>query len=88
MDPLGVQDADPRRAGMLETADRREARPDKAGTDVVGEPNRRAAHGQHEKLSASTCGWKTRPDKAGTSVIGDPDRGWAKHGQNGNPRGR
>ena len=54
MGPLGVQDADPRRAGMLETAGRLEA----------------------------------RPDKAGTGVIGEPDRGWAKHGQNGKPRGR
>ncbi len=40
MDPLGVQAADPRRAGMLETADRLEARPDKVETGVIGDPDR------------------------------------------------
>jgi hypothetical protein len=40
MDPLGVQAADPRRAGMLETADRLEARPDKVETGVIGGPDR------------------------------------------------
>ena len=54
MDPLGVQAADPRRAGILETAG----------------------------------GLGTRPDKIGTGVIGEPDMGWAKHVQNGKPRGR
>lgn len=40
MDPLGVQAAEPRRAGMLETADRLEARPDKVETGVIGGPDR------------------------------------------------
>jgi len=75
MSSLGARAAGSRQAGMLETAGRLGTHPDKAETGVVGEPNRMATHGQHEKLSASTCRWRTCPDKAGTSVIGEPNRG-------------